>query len=88
MAISATKLNLLEEEANVKWNLIGNDAVVVDNGTFHFDSDETQKVFMIDIANHTDLPTKMEMYEPSDGFYPGDMTVTYLSSVSKLVFAY
>ena len=84
MAISATKLNVPDEEADVKWKLIGNGAVVADNGTFHFNSEETQKVFMIDIANDTDLPYKMELYEPGDGFYLGEATVTYLSSVGKL----
>ena len=84
MAISATKLNVLDEEADVKWNLIGNGALVVDNGTFHFNSDESQKVFKIEIANDTDLPYKMELYETGDGFYLGETTVTYLASVGKL----
>ena len=85
MAISATKLNVLDEEADVKWNLIGNGALVVDNGTFHFNSDEIQKVLKIDIANETDLPYKMELYEPSDGFYLGETTITYLASVGNLL---
>lgn len=64
-----------------------NSTLTIDDGSFHLDSNETQKTFKIDASNFTEneMPTKIELYEVvTEGFYLGSNVLAYITPVSKL----
>ena len=75
-----------KENVEVKWKLTSDDRFHLSNGTIFFNDENDQKVIKLDLKNaNRNLSTKIELFEPSNGFQLGENMVVNISFVSKLL---
>ena len=84
--VAVERSHLVKEKVEVKWKLVSNEHFHLSNGTIFFNDENDQKVIKLDLNNVArNLSTKIELYEPSNGFQLGENKVVNISFVSKFV---
>ena len=86
IVVAVERIHNLKEKVEVKWKLISDDHFHLSNGTIFFNDESDQKVIKLDLKNaDRNLSTKIELFEPSNGFQLGENKIASISFVGKLI---
>ena len=84
--IAVERIDIVKENVEIKWKLVSDDHFHLSNGTIFFNDENDQKVIKLDLKNVArNLSTKIELFEPSNGFQLGENKVANISFVSKFL---
>ena len=84
--VSVDRNHVVKEKVKVNWKLVSDDRFHLSNGTISFNDENDQKVIKLDLKNIArNLSTKIELYEPSNGYQLGENKVANISFVSKFL---
>ena len=84
--IAVERIDIVKENVEIKWKLVSDDHFHLSNGTVYFIDENDLKVIRLDLKNaNINLSTKIELYEPSNGYQLGENTVANISFVSKFL---
>ena len=84
--VAIERIHLVKEKVEVKWKLVSDEHFHLSNGAIFLNDENDQKVIKLDLKNaDRNLSTKIELYEPSDGYQLGDNKVANISFVGKFL---
>ena len=84
--VAIERIHLVKEKVGVKWKLVSDEHFHISNGTIFFNNENDEKVIKLDLKNVTrNLSTKVELFEPSNGYHLGDYKVANISFVCKFL---
>ena len=84
--VAIERIHLVKEKVEVKWKLVSDEHFHLSNGAIFLNDENDQKVIKLDLKNaDRNLPTKIELYEPSNGYQLGENKVANVSFVSKFL---
>ena len=79
--------HVIKEEFEVKWKLVSNERFHLSNGTIFFNEENVQKVIKLDLKNaDRNISTRIELFEPSNGFQLGEHKVAKITFSCKMLF--
>ena len=85
--VAVERSHVVKEKVEVKWKLVSDDHFHLSNGTVYFIDENDLKVIRLDLKNaNINLSTKIELYEPSNGYQIGENKVANISFVCKFLF--
>ena len=86
IVVAVERIHNLKEKVEVKWKLVSDEQLHRSNGTIFFNDESDQKVIKLDLKNaDRNLSTKIELFEPSNGFQLGENKIASISFVGKLI---
>ena len=84
--VTVERIHIVKEKVEVRWKLVSEEHFHLSNGTIFFNNDNDQKVIKLDLKNaDRNISTKIELYEPSNGYQLGENKVGSVSFVSKFL---
>ena len=84
--VAIERIHLLREKVEVKWKLVSEEHFHLSNGTIIFNDENDQKVIKLDLEIVArNLSTKIELFEPSNGYQLGENRVANITFVSKFL---
>ena len=84
--IAVERIHHGKRKVEVKWKLVSDEHFHLLNGTVFFNDENDQKVIKLDLKNVArNLSTKIELFEPSNGYQIGENKVANITFVSKFV---
>ena len=84
--VTVERIHLAKGNVEVKWKLVCDEHFPLSNGAIFFNDESYQKVIKLDRKNaDRNLSTKIELYEPSNGYQLGENKVGSVSFVSKFL---
>ena len=87
--VAVERIHIVKEKVEVKWKLVSDEHFHLSNGTIFFNDENDQKVIKLNLKNaNRNLSTKIELFEPSNGYHLGDYKVANISFVSKFLLRY
>ena len=84
--VAIERIHMAKEKVEVKWELVSGEHLHLSNGTIFFNDENDQKIIKLDLKNaDRNLSTKLELFEPSNGYQLGDYKVANISFVGKFL---
>ena len=84
--VSIERIDIVKENVEIKWKLVSDDHFHLSNGTVFFNDENDQKVIKLDLKNtDRNLSTKIELFQPSNGYQLGENKVANISFVGKFL---
>ena len=84
--VAVERIHNLKEKVEVKWKLVSDEQLHRSNGTIFFNDEKDQKDIRLDFKNVArNFSTKIELFEPSNGYQLGENKVANISFVSKFL---
>ena len=82
--VAIERIHLVKEKVEVKWKLVSDEHFHLSNGAIFLNDENDQKVIKLDLKNaDRNLSTKIELFEPSNGYQLGENKVANISFVCK-----
>ena len=84
--VSIERIDMVKENVEIKWKLVSDDQFHLSNGTVFFNDENDEKVIKLDLKNtDRNLSTKIELFQPSNGYQLGENKVANISFVGKFL---